>query len=71
LGLGLQVALTCPTHCRTSYSANATGAMMLHGCLDNDTEKGLESDCNVMEFSMAANVTGGSPAVPPGHHHGD
>lgn len=42
---------------------------MLHGCLDNDTEKGIESDCNVMEFSMAANVTGGSPAVPPGHHH--
>lgn len=39
---------------------------MLHGCLDNDTEKGIESDFNVMEFEMAANVTGGSPTVPPG-----
>lgn len=34
---------------------------MLHGCLDSDTEKGIESDCDVMEFEMAANVTGGVP----------
>lgn len=54
---------------RTSLSANATGDMMLHGCLDNDTEKGIESDCNVMEFEMAANVTSGSPTTPPGHDH--
>jgi len=43
---------------------------MLHGCLDNDTEKGIESDCNVMEFEMAANVTSGAVAAPPEHHHG-
>lgn len=39
---------------------------MLHGCLDTNTEKGIESDCNVMEFEMGADV---SPAEPPAHDH--
>ena len=30
---------------------------MLHGCLDSDTAKGVESDCNLMELEMAANAT--------------
>lgn len=30
---------------------------MLHGCLDSDTDKGVESDCYVMEFDMAGDVT--------------
>lgn len=30
---------------------------MLHGCLDTDTENGVESDCNLMELEMATNVT--------------
>jgi len=29
---------------------------MVHGCLDTDTEKGVESDCNLMELEMAANA---------------
>ncbi|KAK0646781.1 hypothetical protein B0T16DRAFT_328912 [Cercophora newfieldiana] len=52
-----------------TFSANATGDMMLHGCLENDTEMGAESDCNVMEFEMAANVTSESAKAPPGHDH--
>jgi hypothetical protein len=30
---------------------------MLHGCLDNDTLKGVESDCDLMVMEMAANAT--------------
>lgn len=30
---------------------------MLHGCLDSGTEKGVKSDCHVMGFDMAADVT--------------
>ena len=30
---------------------------MLHGCLDNDTANGVESDCNLMELEMSANAT--------------
>ncbi|KAK0751414.1 hypothetical protein B0T18DRAFT_435777 [Schizothecium vesticola] len=52
-----------------SLGANATGNMMMHGCLDTNTEKGVESDCNVMEFEMAANITSESPAAQTGHHH--
>jgi len=29
---------------------------MLHGCLNNDTEKGVESDCNLMELEMATTI---------------
>ncbi len=30
---------------------------MLHACLDTDTVKGVESDCNLMELEMSANAT--------------
>jgi hypothetical protein len=30
---------------------------MLHGCLDSDTEKGVESDCDLMGLEMSANAT--------------
>lgn len=30
---------------------------MLHGCLESDTDKGVESDCNLMELEMSANAT--------------
>lgn len=43
--------------CRMIFNANATGLIMMHGCLDNDTEKGVESDCNLMELEMTANAT--------------
>ncbi|KAK3312382.1 hypothetical protein B0H66DRAFT_485625 [Apodospora peruviana] len=39
------------------YNANATGMIMLHGCLDNNTDKGVESDCNLMELEMAGDVS--------------
>ncbi len=39
------------------FSASSTGLIMLHGCQDSDTAKGVESDCYLMEFEMAANVT--------------
>ena len=42
---------------RKLFSATATGRMMLHGCLENDTAKGVESDCNLMELEMAGDVT--------------
>jgi len=42
---------------RMVFNANATGSIMLHGCLDSETAKGIESDCNLMELEMAANVT--------------
>lgn len=29
---------------------------MLHGCLDTNTEKGIESDCNLMELEMEADA---------------
>ena len=30
---------------------------MMHGCLDNDSDKGVESDCNLMELEISANAT--------------
>jgi hypothetical protein len=30
---------------------------MMHGCLDTVTDKGVESDCYLMETELAANVT--------------
>jgi hypothetical protein len=35
---------------------------MVHGCIDNDTEKGVESDCYVMEFELGANATSSAQA---------
>jgi hypothetical protein len=67
--LSREPMLIFPSLGSASLSANATGNMMLHGCLNTNTETGIESNCTVMEFEMAANVTLGSPAALPGHHH--
>ncbi|KAK4171013.1 hypothetical protein QBC36DRAFT_200239 [Triangularia setosa] len=57
LSLSLRETWTCSGSPGVTFNANATGLMMLHGCLDSDTDKGVESDCHVMEFDMAADVT--------------
>ncbi|KAK4652908.1 hypothetical protein QC762_0078080 [Podospora pseudocomata] len=57
MSLSLRETWTCSGSPGTTFNANATGLMMLHGCLDSDTEKGVESDCHVMEFDMAGEVT--------------
>ncbi|KAK0744464.1 hypothetical protein B0T21DRAFT_380730 [Apiosordaria backusii] len=57
MSLSLRETWTCSGSPGITFNANATGLMMLHGCLDSDTEKGVESDCHVMEFDMAADVT--------------
>nr|CDP30999.1 Putative protein of unknown function [Podospora anserina S mat+] len=57
MSLSLRETWTCSGSPEIMFNANATGLMMLHGCLDSDTEKGVESDCHVMEFGMAADVT--------------
>jgi hypothetical protein len=31
--------------------------IMMHGCVDSDSDQGVESDCNLMELEMAANTT--------------
>ncbi|KAK4447965.1 hypothetical protein QBC34DRAFT_495785 [Podospora aff. communis PSN243] len=61
ISLTMRETWTCPE----SPGASATGLIMLHGCLDNNTEKGIESDCHLMELEMAADVTPSG-----GHHHG-
>ncbi|KAK3348949.1 hypothetical protein B0T25DRAFT_458099 [Lasiosphaeria hispida] len=57
ISLTMKETWTCSGSPGMIFNANATGLIMLHGCLDNDTEKGVESDCNLMELEMAANVT--------------
>ncbi|KAK4651580.1 hypothetical protein QC762_602360 [Podospora pseudocomata] len=57
MSLSLKETWTCEGSPGVTFSANATGLMMLHGCLDSDTDKGVESDCYVMEFDMASDVT--------------
>ncbi|KAK0616633.1 hypothetical protein B0T14DRAFT_393615, partial [Immersiella caudata] len=57
ISLTIRETWTCPQSPETAFSASASGLIMLHGCLDNDTEKGLESDCHLMEFEMATDVT--------------
>lgn len=57
ISLSVKETWTCSGSPGIVFNANATERIMLHGCLDNDTEKGVESDCNLMELEMAANVT--------------
>ncbi|KAK4194621.1 hypothetical protein QBC40DRAFT_259815 [Triangularia verruculosa] len=57
MSLSLRETWTCSGSPGLTFNANASGLMMLHGCLDSDTEKGVESDCHVMEFDMAGDVT--------------
>ncbi|KAK4185479.1 hypothetical protein QBC35DRAFT_516873 [Podospora australis] len=66
ISLTVKETWTCLDAPGVLFNANSTGLIMLHGCLDNETEGGIESDCNLMEFEMAANVTSQSR----GHHHG-
>ncbi|KAK0719197.1 hypothetical protein B0H67DRAFT_484917 [Lasiosphaeris hirsuta] len=56
LSLTMKETWSCSGSPGTIFNANATGRIMLHGCLDGSTEKGVESDCNLMELEMAANV---------------
>ncbi|KAK1749406.1 hypothetical protein QBC47DRAFT_366201 [Echria macrotheca] len=57
ISLAMRETWTCSDSPGVVFSANSTGSIMLHGCLDNNTDKGIESDCNLMELEMAANIT--------------
>ncbi|KAK3385204.1 hypothetical protein B0H63DRAFT_522547 [Podospora didyma] len=57
ISLTMKETWTCSGSPGTIFNANATGRLMIHGCLDSDTDKGVESDCHLMEMEMPANVT--------------
>ncbi|KAM7202738.1 hypothetical protein V8F33_002664 [Rhypophila sp. PSN 637] len=57
ISLAIKETWTCAGDPGQVFSASSTGMIMLHGCLDSETEKGVESDCHLMEFEMGANVT--------------
>lgn len=57
ISMNIRETWTCPGSPGTVFTANASGMLMMHGCIDTDTERGLESDCVLMETEMAANVT--------------
>ncbi|KAK0706323.1 hypothetical protein B0T26DRAFT_654680 [Lasiosphaeria miniovina] len=57
ISLTMKETWTCSGSPGIIFNANATGSIMMHGCLNSSIDKGVESDCILMELEMAANDT--------------